>query len=110
MSENIIEINDSNFEQEVIKSDLPVVVDFWAPWCGPCRMLWPVLEQIAQEYSSKVQIVKINVDEESNQQLAANFGVSWIPMVLLMKNWVMVDQFVWALPYEWVKQYVEKNI
>ncbi len=79
-----IEITDSNFQTEVTASTLPVLVDFWAPWCGPCKMVAPVLEELSQEYAGKIKIVKLNVDQ--NQQVAAQFGISSIPTLLIFKN------------------------
>lgn len=87
-----------------------VLVDFWAPWCGPCRMLWPVLERIVEDFNGKVKVIKINVDDEQNQVLAWEFGVSSIPQVTLIKNGQNVDQFIGALPYEAIKEVVTKNL
>ncbi len=84
MSANIVEINDTNFDQEVIQSDKPVVVDFWAPWCWPCRMLAPIFEQLADQYWDKVKFVKVNVDE--NPTSAIRFQVQGIPTVIFFKN------------------------
>ncbi len=77
-------ITKENFEKEVLKSDIPVLIDFWASWCGPCRMLAPVIAEIAEEYEGKVKVCKVNVDEE--MELASTFQVSSIPMVVVMKN------------------------
>ncbi|MBP1721747.1 MAG: trxA [Deltaproteobacteria bacterium] len=79
-----LEITDSSFQTEVTDSALPVLVDFWAPWCGPCKMVAPVLEELAQEYAGKLKIVKLNVDQ--NQQVAAQFGISSIPTLIMFKN------------------------
>lgn len=78
------EISSSNFSQEVIQSDMPVLVDFFAAWCGPCRMLTPVMQQLAEEYAGKVKIVKVNVDQAP--ELAASFGINSIPALLYFKN------------------------
>lgn len=79
-----IDINDNQFEAEVINSSTPVLIDFWAPWCGPCKMIAPVLEQVAQHYGDKVKIVKMNVDD--NQNTPAKFGVRGIPTMMLFKD------------------------
>jgi thioredoxin 1 len=91
-----LEINDSTFQAEVIDAEQVVLVDFWAPWCGPCRMVGPILEEIAAEQDSKIKIVKLNVDE--NQQYASQFGVFNIPTMILFKDGQEVDKIVGALP------------
>lgn len=90
-----ISVNKNNFNQEVLNSDKPVLMDFWAPWCGPCRMVVPLVEEIAKERSD-IKVVKINVDEE--QELAMQFGVMSIPSLVVMKNGKIVNQVTGARP------------
>ena len=87
---NTITITDANFEQEVLKSEVPVLLDFWAPWCGPCRLIGPVIDEIASEREGKAKVGKVNVDE--NTQLAVQFRVSSIPMLLFLKGGQVCDQ------------------
>jgi len=96
MSENIIKVTDSDFEEKVVKSEVPVLVDFWAPWCGPCRMVGPVLEEVAKEYEGKAKIAKVNVDEE--QGIAGAMGIRSIPTIALFKNGKVEDVLIGARP------------
>ena len=95
MAGSINEVNDSNFQAEVLEADSPVLVDFWAPWCGPCRVVAPVLEEIASERSD-VRVVKLNVDD--NQQTAARYGVMSIPTMILFKNGQVAKKIIGAYP------------
>ncbi len=92
MSELTVEVTDDNFEQEVLEADQKVLAEFWAAWCGPCKMVEPVLEELAEEYEDKVKVAKINVDE--NQNLARKYQVNSIPNLIFFKDGELVDQMV----------------
>jgi len=102
----VLEVTDGNFEQEVLKSEQPVLVDFWAPWCGPCRMVAPSLEKIAKEYAGKLVVAKVNTDEDS--EWAVRYGVSGIPTMLFISGGEVVHQQVGAVPHDYLKQIVDK--
>jgi len=91
-----IEITDSNFEQEVLKSDVPVLIDFWAVWCGPCKMIAPYVQEIASEYSGKVNVGKLDVD--NNPQVSMQYGIRSIPTLLIFKDGKLADQIIGAVP------------
>lgn len=91
-----LKITRENFENEVMKADIPVLIDFWAPWCGPCRMMEPIIEQLAEEYEGKAKVGKVNVDEEG--ELSQAFGVMSIPTIVLVKDGKVVKQAVGARP------------
>ena len=91
-----LKITRENFENEVMKSNIPVLIDFWAPWCGPCRMMGPIIEQLADEYEGKAKVGKVNVDEEG--ELSQAFGVMSIPTIVLVKDGKIVKQAVGARP------------
>jgi thioredoxin 1 len=93
---NAVEINESNFEEVVLNSDKPVLVDFWAAWCGPCRMVGPVVEEIAGEYDGKAVVGKVDVD--ANQELSVKYGIRSIPALLVFKGGEVVDQVIGAVP------------
>jgi thioredoxin 1 len=95
-SANIKHVSDSNFEGEVLKSATPVLVDFWAPWCGPCKAIAPVLDELADDYAGKLKVVKMNVDE--NPDTPARYGVRGIPNLLIIKGGQVKDQIVGAVP------------
>jgi thioredoxin 1 len=96
MAANINDVTDTTFQAEVLESETPVLVDFWAPWCGPCRVIAPSLEEIADEQAESLRIVKVNVDE--NQQTAAQFGVLAIPTLLLFRNGAEAKRIQGAMP------------
>jgi thioredoxin 1 len=91
-----LEITDSNFEEHVLKSDKPVIIDFWAEWCGPCRMVGPIVQEIGDEYAEKAIVGKVNVDE--NPGVTSKFGIRNIPTILFFKNGEVVDKQVGAVP------------
>ena len=107
-AENPILLTDDTFESEVIKSELPVLVDFWAPWCGPCLQLKPVIEQLAIEYKDKIKVGKLNVDE--NQKTSIQFSIQSIPTVILVKGGEAAERIVGAVPKEVLKQAIDKHI
>ena len=108
MAGNTLSVTDGNFEDQVLKSENPVLVDFWAPWCGPCVAIGPVLDALASEYEGKVTIGKMNVDENSN--VPANFGVRSIPFMVLFKNGEVVDSLVGAHPKNKLKDLIDKAL
>ena len=103
-----VEINDASFKAEVTDSPLPVLVDFWAPWCGPCKMIAPVLEELAQEYDGKAKIVKINIDD--NQNTPAQFGVRSIPTLILFKNGNEVEKIIGAQGKDKLKALIDSAL
>ena len=108
MSDTILKLTDAEFESQVIKSEIPILVDYWAEWCGPCKMIAPVLEEVAQELSGKVLIGKLNVDE--NSQTPPKYGIRGIPTLMLFKNGETVGTQVGALSKSDLIKFIEDNI
>lgn len=106
--ENVKDLTEGNFEAEVLQSAQPVLVDFWAPWCGPCRMVAPIVEQLAAENAGSVQVAKINIDD--NQTLATNYQVSSIPTLMIFKGGEVVDRFVGVQPKNRLQQAIDQAL
>ena len=104
---NIKELSDRDFETEVLQSAEPVLVDFWVPWCGPCRMIAPVVEELATENSGVIKVAKINIDDSPNT--AASFGVSSIPTLMIFKNGEVVDRFVGVQPKKRLQDAIDQT-
>jgi len=103
-----INLNDKNFNDEVINSQLPVLVDLWAGWCGPCKAVAPILEDISNQYSDKFRVAKVNVDE--NPDLASNYGIRSIPTLILFKDGKQIDSIMGALPKEAIINFVNEKL
>ncbi|MDD3375002.1 MAG: thioredoxin [Candidatus Omnitrophica bacterium] len=101
-------LTEKNFEQEVVNSEIPVLVDFWAEWCGPCKMMSPILDELADELAGKAKVAKVNVDEA--QSLAVKYGIMSIPAFILFKNGEAVDQVVGAVAKDQLLEQINKNL
>jgi thioredoxin 1 len=108
MSETIKYVSDASFETDVLKSDHPVLVDYWAEWCGPCRMIAPILDEVAGDYKGKLTVAKLNVDE--NQATPAKYGIRGIPTLMLFKNGAVVGTKVGALSKSQLTAFIDSNI
>ena len=106
MSDVVFEFTDQNFEKDVLQSDVPVLIDFWATWCGPCKAIAPVIEEIAAEYENRVKVGKVDVDQ--NQNTAMQFGVRSIPTLLLISNGKVANQIVGAVPKESITKVLDE--
>ncbi|MFA5420915.1 MAG: thioredoxin [Patescibacteria group bacterium] len=105
-----LDVNKSNFESEVLKSDLPVLVDFWAPWCMPCKMMSPILDEISEEMSGKVKIVKINTEDSENQDLASEYQIQSIPNMKLFKGGEVITEFVGMRSKDSLKKDIDAHL
>jgi thioredoxin 1 len=108
LSEDIFNVTDDTFEEEVLKAELPVVVDFWAVWCGPCQMIAPTVEYLAQNYKDKLKVAKMNVDE--NMNVPAKYGIMSIPALLLFKGGEVVETVIGALPQDKIVDAIAKHL
>ena len=108
MTDNIKHVTDESFEPEVLKSDVPVLVDYWADWCGPCKAIAPVLEEVAKDYAGKLKVAKLNVDE--NQEVPKKYGIRGIPTLMLFKNGNIEAQKVGALSKSQLTAFLDSNI
>ena len=108
MSDNIVHTNDSNFEADVLNSDKPALVDFWAEWCGPCKMIAPMLDEAANEYADKMSVVKLNVDESPN--IAQKFGIRSIPTLMLFMDGAVQAQKLGAMSKSQLVEFLETNL
>ena len=106
--QNVNAVTDATFESDVLKADAPVLVDFWAPWCGPCRMVGPVMEKVAELYAGRVRVVKLNVDE--NQKTSMTYGIRSIPTVALFMNGDVVDGVLGAAPLPFFTDMLDKHL
>ncbi|MCJ7705550.1 MAG: thioredoxin [Desulfobacterales bacterium] len=105
---SLLQVNDKNFASEVLQSGIPVLVDFWATWCGPCRAISPIVEELAKEFSGRVKITKLNVDE--NPSTPSQYGVRGIPALILFKEGKVLDQIVGSVPKARLKALIEKAL
>ncbi len=103
-----MEFTDANFETEVLKSDVPVLVDFWAPWCGPCKMIGPIIEELANDYAGKFKVGKVNTDE--NMQISTKYGIRSIPTLGIFLNGEMVDSIIGALPKKSIAERMKAHL
>jgi thioredoxin 1 len=106
--EEIIQLSDATFEAEVLKSEVPTLVDFWAPWCGPCRIVGPVVEELAKEYASRLKVAKLNVDD--NPLTPGKYGIRGIPTLIVFKGGQVVDQVVGAVPKGNIESLIKKAL
>jgi len=106
MSQGVVDVTDASFDSEVLKSDVPVLVDFWAPWCGPCRAIAPIIEELAKEYSGKLKVAKVNVD--NNPKAPQNYQVRCVPNLIVFKNGELQEQIVGAVAKQEIVNAIKK--
>ncbi len=108
MAGNVVVLTESNWNEEVVNSNVPVLVDFWAPWCGPCRIIAPIIEELASEFEGQIKVGKLNTDENPN--IAMQYGIRAIPTVMLFKNGEVVDTRIGVQPKDALKQMMEAHV
>lgn len=106
--ETLPQVTDDTFEQEVLKAEKPTLIDFWAPWCGPCKMLGPIVEKFAEEYKDRIKVMKLNVDE--NPHTSATYGVRSIPTLILFKEGKVLDTMIGLVPIDRLEAFVKKSL
>jgi thioredoxin 1 len=106
MSESVIQVTDGNFEQEVLKSELPTLVDFWAPWCGPCKAIGPVVEELALQYKDKLKVAKLNIDD--NPKMPVTYGIRGVPTLILFKDGKVLETLVGLAPKDRLESLIKK--
>src|SRR3954462_5531260 len=104
----VIEVNDTDFQQEVLQANVPVVVDFWAPWCGPCRIVSPVVEELSKDYNGSIRFVKLNTDD--NEQSAMQFGIQVLPTLVIFKDGREVNRLIGFSPKEQLKRQIDRSL
>lgn len=107
-TDGVLKFDDAVFESEVLKSDIPVLVDFWAPWCGPCRMIAPVVEEISSSYSGRIKVGKLNVDE--NHETTMKYGIRSIPTIIIFKNGQALEQLIGAVPKTEIERLISRAL
>lgn len=108
MAENIVEVSDATFEEDILKSDVPALIDFWATWCAPCKAIAPIVEEMAAKYEGRLKVAKMNVDD--NQSTPGKYGVRSIPTLILFKNGEVADQVIGAVSKSHIEDFIERAL